>query len=132
MNTYLDYYNVYISNQFLKRPKFDAMQTKIAYFYYFPRFIKAVPIMGPGFLQLIFFNVSLHRVLGIGQRIHLGIQKARQKTLGGSELQIDVNESIFFLSNIGQLKLTERFSNIRHYCSKSKDRTTKTYFYDPF
>ena len=49
MNTYLGYYNFYISNYFLKRPQFDAMQ-KITYFY-FPRFIKAVPIMGPGFLQ---------------------------------------------------------------------------------
>jgi len=38
---------------------------KITYFY-FARFIKAVPIMGPGFLQPIFFQASFHRVLGKG------------------------------------------------------------------
>ena len=44
--------------------------------------------------------------------------------MGG--VQIDVNEFFCFLNNIGQLKLTERFLNIRQSFTRWKDRT-KTY-----
>jgi len=74
---------VSILNYFLQRPQFDAMQ-KITYFY-FPRLIKAVPIIGLGFLQPIFFKVSLHRVLVVELHMHLGFQKTQKKHLRGSD-----------------------------------------------
>ena len=42
----LHYYDVYISNYFLKRPKFDALQ-KIAYFYFLgpPVFLPNPPVL---------------------------------------------------------------------------------------
>ena len=36
MNTYLGYYNVYISNYFFKRPQFDSMQIKISFIFQGP------------------------------------------------------------------------------------------------
>ena len=42
---------------------------------YFPRFIEAVPMMGPGFLQQIFLKDSLYRVLLIGQYSWLEYQE---------------------------------------------------------
>ena len=91
--------------------------------YYFPRFITAVPIMGPGFLQPIFFKVSLHRVLGIGPRIQLGYQKA----------QIDKCKWMFlFFKQYWLTKVNRNFKMFEIVLTKLKDRTTKNYFYDPF
>ena len=52
---------------------------KIAYFY-FQRFIEAVPIMGPEYLQLeSFFKVSIHKMLSNGLSMHLGFQKVSKR-----------------------------------------------------
>jgi len=58
---------------------------KIIYFY-FPRFIKAVPITGPGFLQQIFLRFLCIEFMGIGLYVHtLDFRKPRRKISVGSD-----------------------------------------------
>ena len=114
MNTYLGYFNVYISNDFLQRPRLDAM-LKNRLFLLFSQVHQSCSNHGTGNSATNLFRVSLHKVLNFWVQNYvytLDFRKPRKKSKEG--VKIDVKGLFCFLSNIGQLKLTERFSNIRY------------------